>query len=94
MLESKVEDYLDKRVTAAGGLYEKIIGRGWKGCPDGMVIWPGGDMELVECKRPIGGVTSVPQSRFHRKCADRGRKVHLINTLQLVDTFVDNWYFA
>ncbi len=89
MKESTVEEYLVQRVEQKGGLCQKITHPGRRGCPDRLVTWRDGRMFLVELKRPKGGKLSLSQVNDHRQRRSRGVFVHVLNTPEQVDSFID-----
>ena len=63
-------------VRRLGGLCEKIAPTRW-GMPDRLVLLPGGRVYLVELKAATGSVRPA-QAVWHRKAAERGTKVVVI----------------
>ena len=59
--ESVIEAELVKRVTALGGIADKVQVIGRRGFCDRLVVLPHGRIFLVECKRPRGGRLSPHQ---------------------------------
>jgi hypothetical protein len=88
MKESTVEDYLVEQVEARGGFCPKTVWLGRKGCPDREVVWPWGDIDKVETKRPKGGRYEAGQKQAHKEYAERGVPVYLLNTKEKVDVYV------
>lgn len=66
MLERDIEQYLVEQVEARGGQAHKIKFINKRGAPDRLVVLPGGQMWLVELKRP-GGTLSPAQVAFRDK---------------------------
>jgi hypothetical protein len=94
-LESEIEEYLDQRVVANGGMTEKHTTPGRRGPPDRLITWPPGTfdhgigrMDLAELKRPKGGVLSELQKRDHERRARFGIKVWLLYTKEAVDNYI------
>lgn len=88
MKESTVENYLVEQVEALGGFAPKTIWLGRKGCPDREVVWPWGDIDKVETKRPKGGRYEAGQEQAHKEYAKRGIPVYLLSTKEMVDQYV------
>ncbi len=88
MKESTVEDYLVEQVEARGGFCPKTIWPGRRGCPDREVVWPWGEIDKVETKRPKGGRYEAGQEQAHREYAKRGVPVYLPRTKAAVDDYV------
>lgn len=62
-IESEIERYLLDTVAALGGVTRKVIYQGRRGAPDRHCYLPGGELIIVECKRPVGGVLHPLQER-------------------------------
>ncbi len=88
MKEITVEEYLVEQVEARGGFCPKTVWLGRKGCPDREVVWPWGDIDKVETKRPKGGRYEPGQERAHKEYAKRGVPVYLLNTKETVDQYI------
>lgn len=88
MKESAVEDYLVEQVEKLGAFCPKAIWLGRRGCPDREVVWPWGDIDKVETKRPKGGRYEAGQERAHKEYAKRGVPVYLLSTKEAVDEYV------
>ncbi len=84
--ENKVERYLDKQVTAIGGITRKWVSPGRDGVPDRIVIL-NGRVWFVEVKT-IDGKLSVAQEREHQRLRDAGAEVFTVFGEQGVDCFV------
>lgn len=93
-----VEEYLRIQVEAAGGMCEKHTSPGRKNVPDRLVSWPHGTifagapttigfLELVETKAP-GKKPNTGQVRDHKRRAEMGIRVLLIDTKEKVDRYV------
>lgn len=87
MRESSIEKYLNEQVEKNGGLCEKHVSPGQHGVPDDLVTWPGGTMELVECKA-TGETPDKHQLRDHARRAKLGVKVFVIDSKDGVDHYV------
>lgn len=86
--ESTVEDYLVEQVEAHGAFCPKTVWLGRRGCPDREVVWPWGDIDKAETKRPKGGRYEAGQEQAHKDYAKRGVPVYLLNTKEKVDIYV------
>jgi len=88
MKESTVEDYLVEQVEKRGGFTPKTIWLGRRGCPDREVVWPWGEIDKVETKRPKGGRYEAGQANAHKEYAKRGVPVYLLTDKLAVDMYV------
>lgn len=88
MKEIKVEEYLVEQVEKRGGFCPKTVWLGRRGCPDREVVWPGGEIDKVETKRPEGGRYEPGQKQAHKEYAKRGVPVYLLDTKEKVDFYV------
>ncbi len=86
--EDAVEKYLVEQVEKHGGFIPKTIWLGRRGCPDREVVWPWGDIDKVETKRPKGGKYEPGQAQAHKEYAKRGVPVYLLNTKEAVNEYV------
>lgn len=80
MLESKLEKACVVDVEARGGLMLKWVSPGQKGVPDRIIFWPGGEIHLVELKKPGGPPPTFLQQLMHYELRARGAKVWVIST--------------
>lgn len=85
MRESKVEDYFNRQVEAAGGEVRKVKWIGRRGAPDRLAMLNG--PHFVEMKRP-GKKAEAHQAREHERMRKHGLKVYVIDTLAGVDAFI------
>jgi hypothetical protein len=85
--EISVEDYLDKRVRALGGITYKNNPGWYIGIGDRTVCVLG-YMCMAETKRPKGGRLSTPQKFWKRFLTDAGCPWHLITSHEEVDEFI------
>lgn len=88
MKESTVEDYLVEQIEKLGGFCPKTIWLGRRGCPDREVVWPWGEIDKVETKRPKGGRYEAGQEQAHKEYAERGRPIYLLRTKTAVTVYV------
>jgi hypothetical protein len=84
--ENKVEKYLDKQITALGGLTRKWTSPGRDGVPDRICIVQG-RFFLVEVKT-VDGKCSPTQLREHTRLSDAGADVRVVYGEQGVDVFI------
>ena len=101
MLESKIEEYLVKKVEALGGEVRKVQWVGRANAPDRVVMLPAGKLNWlgvsciwVELKNP-GTIKTFPanaheraQHREHERMRKLGQRVEVIGTLEQVDTLL------
>lgn len=86
--ENKVEKYLDKQITALGGLTRKWVSPGRDGVPDRICIVKG-RVWFVEVKT-VDGKCSPVQLREHVRLRDAGADVRVVYGEQGVDDFIKN----
>jgi hypothetical protein len=89
--ESDVEAYLVERVKALGGEIRKVTFIGHNGCPDRLVMLPGGVTKWVEVKAP-GLAATFPsnpheraQAREHERLRAVGQQVFVVDSPEGVD---------
>lgn len=87
MRESKVEEYLMKKVERLDGMYIKFSSPGTNGVPDRIVILEG-KVYFVELKAP-GKKPRKLQKYIHGEMLKRGIKVHVIDDLEGVVKFIN-----
>jgi hypothetical protein len=87
--ESKIENYLRRRVAETGGNIRKARWIGRRGGPDDYVWWPGGLYAWVECKAEGEEVDwrSI-QGREIRRMHDDGLEVYVVSTKEQVDDMI------
>lgn len=83
--EKVIEDYLKTHIKKMGGMVIKLAPFYVSGLPDRLVLLPPGRAIFVELKRPSGGVLSKIQSYVHRKLADIGFRVRLLNSKESIE---------
>jgi len=86
--ESKLENYLKKRVKELGGQTRKIKWIGRKGAPDELVwipkwVWP----KMAEMKAP-GEPLEEHQKREHRRLKKMGVKCVKLDNVKDIDRFL------
>ncbi len=86
--EGEVEAYLRKETRRHGGEYRKWVSPGRRGVPDDILILPCCDphVQFVEAKAP-GGVPKPHQVREHKRLRKAGAVVHVLDTVEAIDTF-------
>lgn len=84
MLESKIEDYLVKRVKARGGACDKLVMLNRKGNPDRWCFFPSGFLLIVELKKK-GEKPNVLQQRRIAELRGLGQVVEVADSLEAVD---------
>lgn len=94
MLEKEVEAYLVKRVKGCGGEAYKFTSPQRCNVPDRIVLRSCENLTFwspkaifVECKRP-GGKCTDGQLREHKRLADLGFSVYVVDSYASVDTFI------
>lgn len=88
MKEITVEEYLLEQCEKRGAFVPKTVWPGRRGCPDREVVWPWGDIDKVELKRPKGGRYEAGQEQAHKEYAKRGVPVYLLRNKEAVDEYV------
>lgn len=89
MRESAVEAALHRAVKEAGGQSFKLI-PSVKGMPDRLVLFPGGQVHLVELKA-TGGRLSPAQRLWHTRAAALGTTVHVLTGPDEVRRWVNHY---
>ena len=89
-LENEVESHLRRRVEKAGGVCVKFLPDFARGCPDRIVLLPGGVLVWVETKRPQGGVLSPVQKVQHVLLRRLGQRVEVVWTKDQADALIDS----
>lgn len=87
MRERRVEKRFVKLCKARGWMCLKFTSPGMAGVPDRIVLHGDGRVSFVELKRP-GGKLSKLQRRVRKLFRKRGIHVHVIDTLEKVDRWV------
>jgi hypothetical protein len=89
IIEAQVEAHLVRRVTALGGIAEKVASMSSRGFFDRLVVLPGPRILFLELKRPKGGTVSKHQILCHAKYRALGCEVHVIKNAGDVDRVLD-----
>lgn len=87
MRETKVETYLCDEVEKRGGLCEKHVSPGLRGVPDRLITWMFAHMDLAETKA-TGKKPRPNQIRDHKRRAKLGVEVHVLDTKEKVDAYI------
>ena len=90
MRESTIEKHLALRVKEAGGLCWKFSSPNLRGVPDRVVILTLGRFCWVELKAK-GKLPNVLQLRRHAELRERGHQVVVLDSIEAVDAFVDEF---
>ncbi|MHB1654401.1 MAG: VRR-NUC domain-containing protein [Desulfitobacteriaceae bacterium] len=88
MLERLIEQKLRNGVRTKSGLALKFVSPGMAGVPDRIVLVPGGRVYFVELKAP-GKHLSPKQVKMAAVLERMGHDVRLIDSLELVESFLD-----
>ena len=88
MRESSVEERLRKGVVARGWRCVKLSPTGVVGIPDRMVLARGGIVDLIELKKPSGGVLSRKQKLWGRWLVANGHAYWVLWTPGDVDGYL------
>lgn len=71
-----------------GGLVRKIRYEGRNGCPDLLVLLPGGVVLFIEVKKDERTGPDPHQAREHKRMRQRGAKVHTVGSVEQVNVLV------
>ena len=86
MRESKIEEYLHKRVKELGGEYRRLSWIGRNGANDDLVLLANRHA-LFECKRP-GQKPTAAQAREHDRLRNAGLEVYVVSTYEEIDAIL------
>lgn len=89
MEESRVENYLKRRVEKLGGKAYKWNPTGVIGVPDRMVLLPGGKVIFIELKAPGKKARKIQEYRA-KQLKDLGFQVECLDTVEKVDLFIED----
>lgn len=90
MLESRVENYLKKKVEKLGGKAFKWAPVGVTGVPDRMVLLPGGKIIFVELKAPGKKARKLQEYRA-KQLRELGFQVECLDTIERIDRLFTDW---
>lgn len=89
MEESRIENYLKRKVEKLGGKAYKWAPVGVVGVPDRMVLLPGGKVIFVELKAPGKKVRKLQEFRA-KQLRELGFRVECLDTIEKVDALLRN----
>jgi hypothetical protein len=87
VLERQVEQYLRRKVKAAGGYSYKFSSPAHRGVPDRIVLL-GGRLVFVELKAP-GKRPTRQQLHEHQRLRDQGQNVIVIDSKEKVNHLIE-----
>ena len=86
--EGRVQAYAMAEFKKLGGLIRKIRYEGRNGCPDLLVILPGGLVAFVEVKKDERTGPDPHQTREHERMRQRGARVYVVGSKEQVNELV------
>lgn len=86
--EGRVQAYAMAEFKKLGGLVRKIRYEGRNGCPDLLVILPGGLVVFVEVKKDERTSPDPHQAREHERMRQRGALVYTVGSERQVNELV------
>ncbi|NFA43989.1 VRR-NUC domain-containing protein [Clostridium botulinum] len=89
MEESRIENYLKRKVEKLGGKAYKWAPVGVVGVPDRMVLLPGGKVIFVELKAPGKKARKLQEYRANQ-LRDLGFQVECLDTVEKIDVLLRN----
>lgn len=90
--EGKVQAYAKAELEKIGALVRKIRYEGRNGCPDLLVLLPGGVVWFVEVKKDEVTGPDPHQAREHERMRNRGANVFIVGSKSQVDSLIANYY--
>lgn len=87
MLEKTIEQYLVRKVKAAGGMAPKFNSVSRRSVPDRLVLLPKGRIIFVELKAP-GKKPTAGQEREHLRLRALGFRVDVLDSKEAVDKWL------
>lgn len=90
--EGKVQAYAKAELEKLGALVRKIRYEGRNGCPDLLVLLPGGGVWFVEVKKDEFTSPDPHQAREHERMQKRGANVFTVGSKSQVDSLIANYY--
>jgi hypothetical protein len=88
MLESKIEEWLNKQIKSLGGKSYKFVSPGNPGVPDRIYLLPDGRVYFVELKRVIGKLSNV-QVWQREQFQTMGTEIRVIYGMEQAKEFID-----
>ena len=88
MTEKTVEKALVKRIKGLGGWAVKCAIPGTSGMPDRLILFPGGRVAFVECKRPGEKVSKIQEYRI-QQLRTLGFTVWVVDRLEEIERFIE-----
>lgn len=86
--EGRVQAYAMAELKRIGGLVRKIRYEGRNGCPDLLVLLPGGVVLFIEMKKAANLGPDPHQAREHKRMRRRGALVFTIGSVEQVNELV------
>lgn len=86
--EGRVQAYAMAEFKKLGGLVRKIRYEGRNGCPDLLVILPGGLVVFIEMKKAANLGPDPHQAREHKRMRQRGALVYTVGSEEQVNELV------
>lgn len=86
--EGRIQAYAMAEFKKLGGLVRKIRYEGRNGCPDLLIILPGGLVVFVEVKKDERTGPDPHQAREHERMRQRGALVYTVGSKEQVDKLV------
>lgn len=86
--EGKIQAYAQAEFKKLGGLVRKIRYEGRNGCPDLLVLLPGGLVLFVEVKKDERTKPDPHQLREHERMRQRGANVAIVGSIEQVNELV------
>lgn len=90
--EGKVQAYAKAEFEKLGALVRKIRYEGRNGCPDLLVLLPGGVVWFVEVKKDEYVILAPHQAREHERMRNRDINVFTVGSKSQVDSLIANYY--
>lgn len=87
--EGRIQAYAMAEFKKLGGLVRKIRYEGRNGCPDLLVILPGGLVVFVEVKKDERTGPDPHQAREHKRMRQRGALVYIVGSKEQVDHLIE-----
>jgi len=87
MLESQIEEWLNKKIKEIGGLSFKWVSPGNPGVPDRIYVFPNNQVYFVELKTESGRLSNI-QKWQRQRLKDLGVNYRLVKGMQEAKEFV------